>query len=295
MSIAEVPIRFRPMVTEDLIHAHELSRAVGWPHRLQDWQWIHQVSQGIVAENAHGILGTALCCLQGDYISLGLVIVDVRRQGLVDQVLNDASPRTPLLVATPQRAPLYASQGFITYEHIHQHQTASAPALPHHELPVGHTLHEITSQHFHQLSELASSATGMNRGLVLAALLKISQYVIGMERDRQQVGFALLRPFGRGLAIGPAVAESAEQAKVLIVALLSRVAGQFVRLDVTHSSGLSNWSTDIGIPQMDKVAQMVKGSPPIPLGNALQMALANKPCANSVSVLPDRIRGDQAD
>ena len=282
MSIAEVPIRFRPMVTEDLIHAHELSRAVGWPHRLQDWQWIHHVSQGIVAEDAHGILGTALCCLQGDYISLGLVIVDVRRQGqglgrkLVDQVLNDASPCTPLLVATPQGAPLYASQGFITYEHIHQHQTASAPALPHHELPVGHTLHEITSQHFPQLIELASSATGMNRGLVLAALLKISQYVIGIERNRQQVGFVLLRPFGRGLAIGPVVAESAGQAKVLIVALLSRVAGQFVRLDVTHSSGLSNWLTDIGIPQTDKVAQMVKGNPPIPLGNALQMALANQ-------------------
>ncbi|MBA1245950.1 GNAT family N-acetyltransferase [Pseudomonas luteola] len=282
MSIAEVPIRFRPMVTKDLIHAHELSRAVGWPHRLQDWQWIHHVSQGIVAEDAHGILGTALCCLQGDYVSLGLVIVDVRRQGqglgrkLVDQVLNHTSPRTPLLVATPQGAPLYASQGFITYEHIHQHQTASAPALPHHELPVGHTLHEITSQHFPQLIELASSATGMNRGLVLAALLKISQYVIGIERDRQQAGFALLRPFGRGLAIGPVVAESAEQAKVLIVALLSRVAGQFVRLDVTHSSGLSNWLTDIGIPQTDKVAQMVKGSPPIPLGNALQMALANQ-------------------
>lgn len=97
-----------------------------------------------------------------------------------------------------------------------------------------------------------------------------------MKRDQQWVGFALLRPFGHGLAIGPVVAESIEEAKAMIATLLSQAAGQFIRLDVTQRSGLGDWLSEIGIPQVDDVAQMAKGAPPSSCGNAVQMALANQ-------------------
>lgn len=282
MSTTEPSVRFRPMITTDLIRAHELSRALRWPHRLQDWQWMHQISQGVIAEDTAGLLGTALCFLQGDYASVGLVIIAVERQGqglgrkLLDQTLVQVQARTPILVATPRGAPLYASQGFTTYEHILQHQAASAPSLPDYEPPTGHVLQAVNPQDFQQLLELGSAATGMDRTRVLSALLEISQSVMGMKRDQQWVGFALLRPFGHGLAIGPVVAESIEEAKAMIATLLSQAAGQFIRLDVTQRSGLGDWLSEIGIPQVDDVAQMAKGAPPSSCGNAVQMALANQ-------------------
>ncbi|GGM19573.1 hypothetical protein GCM10009425_33070 [Pseudomonas asuensis] len=63
---------------------------------------------------------------------------------------------------------------------------------------------------------------------------------------------------------------------VRIATLLSQAAGQFIRLDVTQRSGLGDWLSEIGIPQVDDVAQMAKGTPPLPYGNAVQMALANQ-------------------
>jgi hypothetical protein len=37
------------MAARDLPAAQALSREVNWPHRLEDWQFVHAVGQGLVA------------------------------------------------------------------------------------------------------------------------------------------------------------------------------------------------------------------------------------------------------
>ncbi|AYN96770.1 N-acetyltransferase [Pseudomonas sp. LTJR-52] len=269
------------MTTEDLAYAHKLSSVLQWPHRLDDWHLMHSLSMGVAAEDNSGLFGTAFCCPQGDYASIGLVIIDGPHQGrglgraLMEQALAAAGSRIPLLVATEQGAPLYASQGFVIYERIYQHQTPCAPAIVA-PIPVGEQLTLLTNKDYPRLTELACMASGTDRTLIITALLDIAQAVVGIERTGEIVGFALLRPFGRGMTIGPVVAENSTQAKALIATLLTQAAGQYIRLDVTQQSGLGSWLTECGIPQVDSVAQMAKGSPPQAQGGVTQMALATQ-------------------
>ncbi|AYN96730.1 hypothetical protein EAW52_23700 [Pseudomonas sp. LTJR-52] len=119
-------------------------------------------------------------------------------------------------------------------------------------------------------------ASGTDRTLIITALLDVAQAVVGIKRAGEIVGFALLRPFGRGMAIGPLVAEKKTQTKALIATLLTQAAGQYIRLDVTQQSGLGSWLTECGISQVDSVAQMAKGRPPQAQGGVTQTALATQ-------------------
>ncbi|GAB7528629.1 hypothetical protein PS3A_10380 [Pseudomonas sp. 3A(2025)] len=75
---AAVAVAVRPMTIADLEQAHALSQALNWPHRLQDWALLHNVAQGFVAEHHGQVIGSAFACPQGEYSSIGLVIIDPR-------------------------------------------------------------------------------------------------------------------------------------------------------------------------------------------------------------------------
>jgi GNAT superfamily N-acetyltransferase len=271
-------VTLRPLRETDLTTAHRLSQALQWPHRLEDWQCLFHTGEGLVLEDDQGVFGTGFCVPQGDYATIGLVIVADSHQGqghgrrLMDGLLQLAGSRTPLLVATLRGAPLYRSQGFDSYERIFQHQVAALPALgERHPLESQiRTLSQVDAPH---LEALAQAATGLDRTTLLRELLPQAERIIGLERDGQLRGFALLRPYGRGLSVGPVIAESTEQAQALSLALLRHAEGRYVRFDVTGRSGLNPWLSELGIPQVDEVEQMAKGTAPTARDGVDQFAL----------------------
>src|SRR5947207_963119 len=96
------------MRADDVPAAHKLSLSVLWPHRLEDWKFIHELGEGIVAENESGIIGTIMCWLHGaDYASFGMLLVSPghRRKGiaseLVSRIMKEIDDHTILLHATP--------------------------------------------------------------------------------------------------------------------------------------------------------------------------------------------------
>ncbi|PPC74038.1 GNAT family N-acetyltransferase [Pokkaliibacter plantistimulans] len=275
---------FRAMTPEDLPAAHGLSQKLKWPHRLQDWATNFALSKGVVVEAEGQVIGTALACSQGDYAAIGLVIVsdDYQGKGLGRQLMGlamaEAGDRTLCLVATIAGAPLYAKLGFVNYGYIRQHQgvvssaTLSVPAA----LPVAESLRVLDDADAPALQTLLNHGSGMERSGVLQAFLAITERGIGIERDGQLVGFALLRPFGRGKAIGPVVAENAAQARTMIHALLQGEDGSFVRMDTPEQLGLCETLVDWGLLEVDRVAQMVKGDAPRSRDGFIQFALANQ-------------------
>ncbi|KTT10997.1 hypothetical protein NS2R_16395 [Pseudomonas oryzihabitans] len=275
-AVSHAPLR--PLRETDLATAHRLSKALQWPHRLEDWQCLFHTAEGLVLEDDQGVFGTGFCVPQGDYATIGLVIVADSHQGqghgrrLMDGLLQLAGNRTPLLVATQRGAPLYRSQGFASYEHIYQHQIAALPAMgsPH---PLEEQVRTLTLADAPQLETLAQAATGLDRTALLRELLPQAERIVGLEGSGELRGFALLRPFGRGLSVGPVVAESTEQAKALSLALLRHAEGRYVRFDVTARGALGPWLIDLGIPQVDEVEQMAKGTPPEPRDGLDQFAL----------------------
>lgn len=270
------PITYRAFEARDVAAAYRLSTDVRWPHRAEDWDFVSNVGEGFVAEDASGVLGTALCWKYGSgTASLGMVIVSPAQQGrgigrkLMELLLETLGPRVTMLHATPAGQPLYERLGFEKTGTLHQHQGAAfrVPAI---RLAPDETLRPVEPRDTRRLIELASRAGGLDRSAVLPALLEIAEGV-ALERDGALVGFALFRPFGRGHAIGPVVAlESPEgaatRAKALISYWLAKNSGSFTRIDTPDEAGLSSWLEEIGLPRVDTVANWsaTAYSPPIP-------------------------------
>lgn len=256
---------YRPMTVTDLPAAHALSVQLKWPHRLEDWAMLQRVSDGFVVMDGERLIGSAFTCPQGDYATIGLVIVsnDYQGQGigrhLMEKALAACDSRTPLLNATLAGAPLYASQGFVEFGRVQQHQgQALVPDLV--ALAPGESCRALGADDHATLLALAKAASGLDRREVLRDLQV--EHAVGIERDGQLRGFALLRPFGRGRCIGPVVAENLNQAKHLIAALLAQVPDTFVRIDIPVVCGLSDWLESAGLKNIDTVAQMALGTPP---------------------------------
>ncbi|WP_447044611.1 hypothetical protein [Vreelandella sp. H-I2] len=65
-------INWRIMTINDLHAAHRLSLRLGWPHRVDDWQQILNVGEGVVLESVDGeLVGTGLCFNQGLWLPWG--------------------------------------------------------------------------------------------------------------------------------------------------------------------------------------------------------------------------------
>lgn len=282
MSVSQKPsYRFRPFTPADLMAAHALSVQLKWPHRLEDWAMLQRVAEGFVAEDGERLIGTAFTCPQGAYATIGLVIVsdDYQGQGigrkLMDLALEASSPRTAILNATLAGVPLYSSQGFVEFGQVQQHQgQAQAACLP--TLPANERCRPLTVADRRRQLELANAGSGLDRASVLNDLFDVIEHAVGIERDGQLCAFAIQRAFGRGHCIGPIIAENPRQAQHLIAALVAQVPNEFIRIDVPTDCGLSDWLETAGLKQVDKVAQMARGTPPQAVGGVNQFALVSQ-------------------
>jgi predicted N-acetyltransferase YhbS len=260
-------IILRVMTADDLPAAAALSRAVQWPHRVEDWQFVHPLGRGFVASIAGTIVGAVLWWPFGeDAGSLGMLIVapDRQRAGigrrLTEAVIADAGERTLSLHATADGLPLYERLNFRTTGEIRQHQGAAftVPVVP---LPAGCRIRPLGRADAEAVIALDAAATGVARGVVLTGLLAACDGVI-LDRDGEIEGFALLRRFGRGYVIGPVVAPDHDGARALITHWVGSHAGMFLRIDVPTETGLSPWLDELGLSGVSAVPAMTRGTPP---------------------------------
>ncbi|MCU5772546.1 GNAT family N-acetyltransferase [Erwiniaceae bacterium BAC15a-03b] len=271
-------IQLRAMSERDLDGAFALTQQMKWPHRRADWQQALQLGAGVVAEEQGQLTGTALCWRWGsDYATLGLVIVDGAAQGrgigkqLMLAVLEKLSGSHVRLHATEAGKGLYEKLGFVATGYVEQHQCpelAEIAAIP---LAADQQLRQAQPQDAALLTMLDQQAHGQHRPQLIAALLGSEQPLLVLEQDGQPQGFACLRRFGHGYAIGPVIARDLASAQLLVTHLLSGISGQFVRIDTDASSGLGDWLTAQGLAKVDAPTTMVKGTPWQPAAGAMQV------------------------
>ncbi len=233
---------------EHLDGALRLSRAAGWPHRLEDWQMSLALSEGraMVAEGGD-VVGTIFLTPFGtDAATISLVIVDERMRGrglgrkLMQAALDLAGTRPLRLTATEDGQPLYQSLGFEAVGMIVQQQgTAAAIAAPTSVLPA-------RPMDVPAIVELDRAAFGADRQGLIGYIANVGEFIV-IERAGRVVGFAGIRAFGRGEVIGPLVAGDADDARDLIAYALSSRTGKFVRFDHPSDTGLGDWLTSLGL------------------------------------------------
>ncbi len=274
-------IVYRTMNENDLPGAHALSQAVRWPHRLEDWEFVHRLGTGFVAEAGGVVVGTALCWMQGErHGSLGMIIVSAAQQGkgigrkLMQLVLEALGARCTVLNATAAGQPLYESLGFEATGTLNQHQgvlAAGAPAA----LAPGDTIRPALADDLDAMIALADRASGMARGELVAQLTGVAEAAV-LVRGGELAGFSIMRRFGRGHAIGPLVAPDGVAAKALVAYWAGAYAGAFVRVDVTAASGLSAWLAQVGLEQVDSAVIMARNGVPVQDAAVQQFAIVSQ-------------------
>ena len=260
-------VKYRKLARKDLAAAHKLSLDVGWPHRFEDWEFVQRLGVGHVAIDEGAVVGTILTWKHdARNASLGMVIVDPRMQGrgigkrLMRLGLHDQAGRSVMLNGTVAGVPLYEKLGFKGFDEVEQHQGIAAP-VPVVPLGRGERLRPVGTSDVAALAAIATRASGFSRTRVVRNLLEMGKG-IALSSGDDIVGFAILRRFGRGLAIGPVVAPDAARAKALVSHWVAMHAGKFLRIDVTASGGLGPWLDGIGLPNVSNVVTMVKGRQP---------------------------------
>lgn len=262
-----MPVKYRKLSRKDLAAAHKLSLDVGWPHRLEDWEFVQHLGAGHVATEDGAVVGTVLTWKHdARNATLGMVIVDPRVQGrgigkrLMRLALREVTGRSVMLNATREGVPLYEKLGFEAIDKVEQHQ-GLARRVPAVALGRGERLRPVGASDAAALAALATRAAGLARARVVRRLLEAAKGIALASGD-DILGFALLRRFGRGLAIGPVVAPDAARARALVGHWVAMHPGKFLRIDVPASSGLGPWLDGIGLANVGNVVTMVKGRPP---------------------------------
>lgn len=262
-----------PMGAEHLRQAEALSRAAGWPHRVQDWALILSRSRGVVALDGDRVVGTAMATPFGPVATMNMIIVHeaMRGRGLGRRIMERAmaalSPREWRLVATTDGLPLYEKLGFRVSGEVLQHQgiaQAASGGLP-------DAWAEAADAP--ALAALDCAATGMKRAGLIGALLREGRVLVLREAG-EAVAFAALRPFGLGEVAGPVVARTGEEARALLATLLSRRAGRFLRVDTTRGTDLGDFLADHGLPYAGGGIAMSRGAAEPALGPQRRFALA---------------------
>jgi ribosomal protein S18 acetylase RimI-like enzyme len=259
-------VTLRRLRADDVEAAQAISREFQWPFRVEDWRFALAHARGVAALRDGELVGTALHWPWGQqHATVGHVMVSPRLQGkrvgqhLMHAVMAGIEDRTVLLHATAEGRGLYERMGFEIVGEIRQHQGLAAPAQLV-ALGPDERLRPLGRNDAGALALLDARAGGMPREAMLHQLLAEGETVV-LAREGEAVGFAIVRRFGRGHAIGPVVAPDLTSAQALIGHWCSRYAGKFLRIDVDAASGLPEWLETQGLPRVDSATTMVRNGP----------------------------------
>jgi GNAT superfamily N-acetyltransferase len=259
--------------------ALKLSQEMGWPYRREDWEFATAVGHGLALERAGEVIGTAMWWNYGQaYTTAGMIIVTASAQGggygsrLFNRLLEATDGRNVLLNSTEEGLTLYRRRGFTACGIVLQHQGwLTLAVMPN----AGGDIRPATVSDLAAIQAFDERATGMPRPSMVAALANFGNVVV-IERAGDLAGYAIARRFGRGYVVGPCAAESTQDARLLILAQLSKLHGQFVRIDVHAEHGLGEWLESLGLRRVGHATAMIKGQRPVSDEPACMYALANQ-------------------
>ena len=275
-------VTLRPFAAADVTEAHALSSALRWPHRIADWEQALRCGEGLVAERDGSLIGTGLRWRWGaQQATIGLIIVAPPYQGrrighqLMSALLDGLDSSTVLLHATADGRGLYERLGFRRIGELRQHQGIALPSPPV-ALPAGWRLRPAGQSDVAAVTALDTAARGMLREGLIAELVQQAEAAVVLDIDERACGFALLRRFGRGYAIGPVVTPEITGAKALIAHLSGLNAGRFTRIDADFDTGITQWLETLGLIRVDAPTTMLRGPALAPAGDARMFAIVTQ-------------------
>lgn len=259
----------------DLGEAHAITRALSWPHRLEDWERMLALGQGVAVRGEDGSLaGTGIAWPWGEgAATVGLILVReaYQRRGLGRLIMVELTRRLPgrvlRLSATKAGLRLYESLGFQPLGRVHQLQGEARAR------GAGHGLRRAEARDVDAMCELDAASFGWERRRLIQMLIETGGGFV-VDRGSGVAGFGYRRAFGRGNLIGPIVAANDADAQLLFDALLT---DGFNRIDIADAAaGLVRAIEAAGMTSAGTVVSMANGPWPAPRGAARLYALSSQ-------------------
>ena len=254
----------------ELDQLHALSISVRWPHRAEDWEFLRQTGNGIVALDEIGrVMGSAMWFPHGDrFATVGMVITSPRLQTngtgqwLMGRILNEVAGRRLSLSATRAARRLYLSLDFKAEKTVYQCQGTARPAGVIARQAPERLVRRLIAEDLTKASDLDAIAFGAGR-TDLVKRLDEQSVGYGLFRGQELLAFSLCRPFGRGHVIGPVVASNDSDAIAVVTPHVEHHAGQFLRLDTHMEAGdFASYLSQCGMLVYDTVLTMSFGKRP---------------------------------
>jgi GNAT superfamily N-acetyltransferase len=259
----------RPMLIKDIEHGMTLSTAEGWNQTENDWKLFIQNPENIclVAESGNKVIGTTAAINYGNEVAwIGMVLVDknYRGMGVANSLLTNIleklhSFKSIKLDATLAGQQVYKKLGFEDEYGITRMTNFSIQNLPEYDTT------EIFPQQiqFKKINEAAlfdQHVFGANRTQLIKYL--ITEYPNKsrlLKRNNAITGFSLGRDGNKYHHIGPVMASTISDAKILISGALKGIKHQSAVVDVLNDKDeLIDWLTSIGFVKQRTFVRMYK-------------------------------------
>ena len=166
------PTELTAFETRHVPGALKLSQEMGWPYRIEDWEFAARVGEGLVLERSGEVIGAAMWWNYGQaYASAGMIIVTASAQGggygsrLFNGLLESTDGRNVLLNSTEEGLTLYRRRGFTEWGAVHQHQGKLNLAVAARSY---HDIRPATVSDLPAIKAFDERATGMPRGPMVA-------------------------------------------------------------------------------------------------------------------------------
>ncbi|MEX0593607.1 MAG: GNAT family N-acetyltransferase [Balneolaceae bacterium] len=257
------------LATRHLDEARQLSLDAGWNQTRRDWERLLDLDpMGCIGGFLNGdLIGTVTLVSLGDRVGwIGMMLVSRSCRGngygrrLFQEVLREADKRSLQIVgldATHLGLPLYQSEGFHAVTTLSRWSGSVQP-----ETPSTPDLHSIEKEWTEPVVALDHQFSGVDRRFLIRTLLNEAHTTgVVLVRDGRVRGFAMSRPGERFRHIGPVMADSPEQASLLISELGRRHPDEPVLLDLPDRPDMDRHLLRLGLRPQRRLTRMTRPDP----------------------------------
>jgi GNAT superfamily N-acetyltransferase len=286
--------QIKPLISADLPGCLALARDRGWLPEERKWRLLFDLAVVYGVRDPGGELaGVAVLTRYGaEFAVIGMVLVATRYGGrglgraLMNHTLAEAGDATVFLHVTPIGRPLFEKLGFVpvgashTYLGTFRSAVPAVPAVPampavpgapggsrpaRLEVPGAERgSRQAGPGDLMAIRRLDARVNGMDRALLVRRLPGFTKQLRVTERSGGITGYAGAYRGASHTCIGPVIAETVEDAEILIADVAGAIAGP-VRIDIgDHHPQLRRWAAGRGLTPGASAALMVLDGRPLP-------------------------------
>lgn len=269
MSIALNTIQLRPMVLTDMSDLMRLKNAEHWNQTEDDWAFLINQNQNycLVACHEELIVGSVTAMKYGNNLSwIGMMLVDkeFRGQGISKLLLNSIIEKSQdcnsiKLDATTAGIPVYDKLGFTAEYEICRMTTPELSFGKHVQFEnADYEIQTINDSNIHEVSELDQRFYGVNRAKLFQFLLnQQNDNCWCLKHDNSLTGYVFCRKGSQYIQIGPLLAKSAAEAKILLNKVFQNLSGKPILVDILKQQNeLVDWLVSIGFVEQRSFMRM---------------------------------------